>query len=195
MHWRVICWKPFLPWKWQSLNSQLNTSVLLAPKLLLEDNWPMMTISSHPFHPSVHPHSLYHQNRPQIDPSCSPMNYDELRCTKIQSDVLIIEEWAISLIIMIFDVIKLLSYMHHSNTPTRGPLPKVPWISICFERQKDEKTERQKDWKAKRQKDLKIERRKDKKTERAGFGEQWGARGVGVGHQKLSTYCFRWSLI
>ena len=145
MHWWVICWKPFLPWKWQSLNSQLNTSVLLAPKLLLEDLWPMMTISSHPFHPSVHPHSLYHQNRPQIDPSCSPMNYDELRCTKIQSDVLIIKEWAISLIIMIFDVIKLLSYMHHSNTPTRGPLPKVPWISNCFERQKDEKTERLKD--------------------------------------------------
>ena len=62
------------------------------------------------------------------------MNYDELRCTKIQSDVLIIKEWAISLIIMIFDVIKLLSYMHHSNIPTQKDLK--------TERRKDRKTVR-----------------------------------------------------
>ena len=44
--------------------------MLFAPKMLLEDLWPMMTI-----HPTIHPQSLFnHLYRPRIDLTRPPMN-------------------------------------------------------------------------------------------------------------------------
>ena len=51
---------------------------LLAPKVLLEYLWPMIT---NPIHPSV-TKPLNHQNRPHNDPTQLPMNLDDLRWPK-----------------------------------------------------------------------------------------------------------------